>query len=42
MRDEIMIGFKSTTEGLVLDSFKDNGIAFLGRDSAPRSDGGKQ
>jgi hypothetical protein len=31
MRDEIMIGLKSTDKGLVLDSFEDNSIAFLGQ-----------
>jgi len=41
MRDEIMIGFKSTAKGLVLDSFEDNSIAFLGSEPVPRSPGGK-
>jgi hypothetical protein len=31
MRDEIMIGFKSTKAGLILDSFEDNSIAFIAK-----------
>jgi hypothetical protein len=31
MRDEVMVGFKSTTDGLVFDFFEDNSIAFAGK-----------